>query len=91
MNIRVFLLYMHAKTKKRQPLLKNLPIYFVCSVCQAMYILTRGLILCLTNLNRGCTAWVFLQAGLPGIILEAMDKSNVITVLFGKPSFWLYV
>ena len=48
-------------------------------------------ILCLTNLNRGCTAWVFLLAELPGIILEAMDKSNVIMVLFGKPSFSLYV
>ena len=53
--------------------------------------LTRGLILFLTNLNRDCIAWVFLQAGLPGITLEAMDKSNVITVSFGKQSFWLYV
>ena len=70
---------------------KNTPIYFVCSVCQSMYILTRGTILCLANLNRVCTAWVFLLAGLPGIILEAMGKSSVITVLFGKPSFWLYV
>ena len=39
--------------------------FFVCSVCQAMNILTRGPILCLTNLNPGCTAWVFLLAGLP--------------------------
>ena len=81
------------KNLKASTIIKNLPIYFACSVCQAMYILTRGPILCLTNLNCGCTAWVFLLAGLAGIILEAMDKSNVITVLhvFGKPSFWLFV
>ena len=51
----------------------------------------QGTNLCVTNLNCGCPAWVFLLAGLAGIILEAKDKSNVITVLFGKPSFWLYV
>ena len=32
-----------------------------------------------------------LTRGLSGIILEAMDKLNIITVLFGKSSFWLYV
>ena len=79
------------KNLKASTIIEKLQIYFVCLVCQAMYILTKGPILCFTNLNRGCTAWVFLLAGLPGIILEAMDKSNIITVLFGKPSFWLYV
>ena len=79
------------KNLKASTLIEKLTDLFVCLVCQAIYILTMGPILCFTNLNRGCTAWALLLAGLPGIILEAMDKSNVITVLFEKPSFWLYV
>ena len=79
------------KNLKASTILENLTDLF-CMFGLPSYVHTdQGLILCLTNLNRGCTAWVFLLAGLPGIILEAMDKSNVITVLFGKPSFWLYV